>query len=85
MNVIYGSDLSFLPYLVVMAGHILSLNGNCLESWRELGRRSTNTLWFALGRSGGVTLTTLVKQIYGLSMMVVFVKVDIRIYIKDPT
>ena len=26
-----------------------------LDSWRELGRRPANTLWFALGRSGSVT------------------------------
>ena len=29
----------------------------CSESWRELGRRSVDTLGFALGRSGGVTVS----------------------------
>ena len=27
-----------------------------LESWRELGKRPADTLWFALGRCGGVTI-----------------------------
>ena len=39
LNVNCGSDFSFLLYLVVMASIVLSLNGNCTESWREAGRR----------------------------------------------
>ena len=35
---------------------------DCTESWRELGRRPADTLWFALGRSGGVTAHA--KKVY---------------------
>ena len=56
LNVNCGSDFSFLLYLVMMASIALNLNGNCTESWRELGRRPADTLWFALERSGGVTV-----------------------------
>ena len=35
---------------------ILSLDWNRIESWRELGWRPVNTLGFALGRNGGVTV-----------------------------
>ena len=58
-NVIYGSDLSFLHCFVVIASIVISLNGSYTESWRELDRRLADTLWFALGRSGGVTATTI--------------------------
>ena len=61
LNVNCGSDFFFLLYLVVMASIVLSLNGNCIESWRELGRHPADTLWFALGRSGGVTHTRPLK------------------------
>ena len=55
LKVTYGGDFSFLLYLTVITSIVLSLNEIHLESWRELGRRPADILWFALGRSGGVT------------------------------
>ena len=52
-----------------MAGISLNLNGICLESWRELGRRPADTLWFALGRSGGVTFSLPFGQLNGEEKM----------------
>ena len=40
-------------YLVI----IFKFELNCIEFWRELGRRSADTLGFALGRSRGITIS----------------------------
>ena len=59
--------LFFTPYIIIGDSTLnLNWNWNCTESWRELGRRPADTLWFALGRSGGVTICPPILQVNSL-------------------